>query len=129
MELVSRCTALLNAGDWQSLGALLDEDVEFRDLGHAPDQPETYRGREAARVAAAGWTEVYADWGSEIIECVDRDPWILCDTRWHGRGKGSDIPIDLRVVNAYEIKGGKIARAILTCPDMATALRTAGLSG
>jgi ketosteroid isomerase-like protein len=58
---------------------------------------------------------------AEIYEYIDAHPWVICDARWHG--KGSDLPIDLRVADAYEVKDGKIAQAIVSYPDVATALK------
>ena len=51
----------------------------------------------------------------------------ICDTRSHGKGKGSDV-IDVHFADAYEVKGGKIVRAIVGYPDVATALEAVGLA-
>jgi ketosteroid isomerase-like protein len=84
------------------------------------------RGREAIRLVVAGWIEAYDDFRTEVYEYVDADPWVICDTRWHGKGKGSEMPIDQRVADAYEVKDGKIARAVMSYPDVATALAAVG---
>ena len=50
------------------------------------------------------------------------------DTRWYGRGMGSDVPIGLRAVDAYEVSDGQIVRAVLGYADVATALQDLGLT-
>jgi hypothetical protein len=57
------------------------------------------------------------------------DPWVICDTRWYGKGKGSGMPIEQRVADAYEVKGAKIVRATMSYPDVSTALDALGVQG
>jgi ketosteroid isomerase-like protein len=52
---------------------------------------------------------------------------VICDTRWYGKGKGSGMPIEQRVADAYEVKDGKIVRALMSSPDVARALKAVGL--
>jgi hypothetical protein len=47
---------------------------------------------------------------------------VVCDVRWYGRGRGGDIVIDVRQTDAYEVRDGKVVRAIPAYPDRATAL-------
>jgi hypothetical protein len=51
-----------------------------------------------------------------------RDP-----TRWGGTGKQSAATIDLRTADAYLVKEGKIVRAVLSYPDVETAIKAVGL--
>jgi ketosteroid isomerase-like protein len=46
---------------------------------------------------------------------------VICDTRWYDKGKGSGMPIEQRVADAYEVKDGKIVRAVTSYPDVAAA--------
>jgi ketosteroid isomerase-like protein len=123
-ENVESCAGavLVNAGDWDALFELYQPDVEFRDLQHVPDMPEMLRGLDGVRLVVANWTEVYGEFGAEVNEYVDAHPWVICDTRWHGKAKGSDVPIAIHVADAYEIKDGKIVRAIMSYQDVAAAL-------
>jgi ketosteroid isomerase-like protein len=127
VEVIRRFMASPNAGDWDAMFAWFAPDVELRDLAHAPDVPEVLRGPGAIRLVVASWAETYDEFRTEVYEYVDADPWVICDTRWYGKGKGSGLPIDQRVADAYEIKDGKIARAIMSYPDVATALKALGL--
>lgn len=80
-------------------------------------------GHEGFRALLALWTEAFDEFGADVIEYRDADPWVICDTRWRGRGRDSDV----RVADAYEIKNGKIIRAVFGYSDVATALKAVGL--
>lgn len=124
VEIVRGSNERANAGEWDAvLDELYHADVELRDLRHAPDLPEVVQGREAVRRVLANWIGAYEELGAEIYEFIDADPWVICDSRWYGRGKGSDVPIDVRGADAYELKDGKVARTIIGYPDVATALQ------
>jgi hypothetical protein len=115
VELLRESNVQINAGNWDAAFAMHDADVELRDLRHPPDLPEVLVGLDAVRLAVSQWRDVY--------EYVDAEPWVLCDTRWHGTGRGSDLPIDVRGVDAYEFRVGKVVRMVLGYADMATARR------
>jgi ketosteroid isomerase-like protein len=129
VQLLRRCAELLNVGDWDALFELYHPDVqvEFRDLRPLPDTPEVLRGREGVRRVVAHWSAPYDEFGAEVYQYIDADPWVICDTRWYRKSKGSDIGTDVRFADAYEIKDGKIVRAIIGYPDVATALTAVGL--
>jgi ketosteroid isomerase-like protein len=122
VEIIRRANALANAGDWDALLELYHPDVETRDLQHAPDVPEVTRGLEPLRLVLEHWTDVYDEFGAEVYEYIDAHPWVICDARWYGKGKGSDVPIDIHVADTFEIRDGKIVRAIMSYPDVATAV-------
>jgi ketosteroid isomerase-like protein len=121
VEVIRRFMASPTAGDWDAMFAWFAPDVELRDLQHAPDVAEVLRGPEAIRLVVASWRETYDEFRTEVYEYVDADPWVICDTRWYGKGKGSGMPIEQRVADAYEVKDGKIVRAIMSYPDVAAA--------
>ena len=127
VEIIRQCNVLLNSGDWEGTFALYHPDAELRDLQHAPDLPEVMHGLEGARLMIGQWIEALDEFGAEVYEYIDADPWVVCDTRWHGKGKGSDVPIELRATDAYEVKDGLIVRAIIGYPDVAAALKAVGL--
>jgi len=124
VRLLRRCAELLNVGDWDALSELYDADVEveLRDLQPPPDMPEVLRGREGIRSIVAHWTAPYDEFGAEVYEYVDADPWVVCDTRWYRKSKSSDSPFEVRFADAYEVKRGKIQHAIIGFRDVKTAL-------
>jgi ketosteroid isomerase-like protein len=122
VQLLRRCAELLNVGDWDALFELYhpDAEVEFRDVRPPPEMPEVLRGREGVRHVVAHWTAPYDEFGAEVHQYIDADPWVICDTRWHS--KRSDLLVDVRFADAYEVKDGKVRRAIIGYSDVATAL-------
>jgi ketosteroid isomerase-like protein len=79
------------------------------------------RGHAEVIESMEKWTELFDEWSVEVYEFVDLHPWVVCDLRWRGKGKGSDAEVDWRVADAYEVRDGQIARAIHNFPDLATA--------
>ncbi len=122
LELMREVNASTNAGDWEALLSFFDPGAEWRDLAHASDAPEAVRGRDAIRTLVNQWTDVYEDFGADVREYIDADPWVICDARWYGRGRDSGVSIDLRQADAYELDSGLIVRAVLGYPDAQTAL-------
>ena len=68
------------------------------------------------------WLQAFEQFGIEVFEYLDADPWVVCDVRWFAEGRGSAVGVDLRQADAYELMDGKIIRAVLAYPDAATAL-------
>jgi ketosteroid isomerase-like protein len=127
VEIVRRANALFNAGDFEAGLQAVHPDVVFRDLQNAPDLPEVMRGRDSVLRALAHWLDAYDDFGVEVHEYVDADPWVIADVRWHGKGKGSDLRVDVRQVDMCRVKDGAIVEWIVGYPDMAAALEAARL--
>jgi len=126
VRLLRRCAELLNVGDWDALFELYhpDVDVEFRDLQPPPDIPDVLHGREGVRRIVAHWTAPYDEFGAEVKEYIDADPWVVCDTRWFLRNDGSDPPLEVRFADAYEVEQGMIRRAIIGFRDVEAALES-----
>jgi ketosteroid isomerase-like protein len=128
VEILRRANALFRVGDWDAVLDLYHPDVEFRDLRHAPDLPEVLYGRESVRLALTNWLDAYDEFGAEILgEYIDAHPWVICDTRWYGKGKGSDVPIDVRGADACKVEEGMIVRWTVGYPDVSTALKAVAL--
>jgi ketosteroid isomerase-like protein len=124
VQVLRHCAELLNVGDWDALFELYhaDVEVEFRDVQPPPDIPAVLRGRDGVRRVVAHWTAPYDEFGAEVHEYIDADPWVVCDTHWYAKSKGSAHPTKVRFADAYEVKRGKILRAIIGYPDVAAAL-------
>lgn len=127
VEIVRRSNAPFNEGNSEQLLELYEADIEIRDLQHAPDLPEVPQVVEAARRFLAYWVEPYEEFGAEVLEYRDVDPWVVTGTRWHGRGKGSDVPVEIHSRDAVELRNGKIARMV-GYPDAASALEAVSRS-
>jgi ketosteroid isomerase-like protein len=127
VDIVRRGTALLNEGRWDALFELYHPDVEFCDLRSAVDTPQILRGAQTVRDLLAGWSEAWDDFGSEVYEYFDADPYVICDTRWYGTGRESNVPIDVRQVDVCEVRDGKVIRVTLGYGTKAKALEALGL--
>jgi ketosteroid isomerase-like protein len=128
VELVRRANALGNARHWEGLLGLVDPDIEWRDQMHAPDVPEVLHGIAELRRLMEQWEVAYETLTQEILEYIDADPWVICITRWHGEGKGSTTPVEVRSVDAFEVKDRMITRSFGGYPDLASARRAIGLA-
>jgi ketosteroid isomerase-like protein len=127
VELVRSINAPFNAGEVEGVIGLFHQDAEWCDLNHAPDMPEVARGRAAILALWAQWAEVFDEFKAEVFEYVDADPWVICDSHWYGTGKGSELVVDLHCADAFEVREGKVARAVFGYADVATALKAVGL--
>ena len=104
-------------------------EVEARDLQPPPDMPALVRGREAVVDNLLRWTELFDDWTVEVLEYVDAEPWVICDSRWRATGKGSETPVEWRVAEAHEFRDGKIVREIYGFGDVDEALEAVRAEG
>ena len=132
VELIRRAVESFNGvGDLdpKAFAGYYHPDVEVRDLQHPPDVPETVRGFDAYVAALERWLDLFDRWSLEVHEYVDADPWVVCDTRWRGTGKGSEVEVEWRVADAHEIEGGRIVREIYGFPDVAAALEAVRAEG
>jgi hypothetical protein len=109
--------------DLEALARLFHADAQARDLQHAPDSPELLEGRAAIQAMWDRWLDAMGDWTYDMSEFVDADPWVVCAVHWRATGKGSDVPIDWHVADAYRIEDGQIVGAIFGFPDVETALQ------
>jgi ketosteroid isomerase-like protein len=127
VEVVRRANAAFNRGDYEGAAESFHPEVEFRDLAHAADAPQTLKGTQALLSLLSEWRESFDDFRAEISEYIEAGDHVVCVTRWTGRGKASDAAVDVSQVDVYELQEGKIVRATLAYPDRTTAFEAAGL--
>jgi ketosteroid isomerase-like protein len=128
VELVRRWIACFNAADTEAVIALVHPDIEWRDRMHAPDVPEVVHGSDALEALAAQWEAAYDSLTAEVLDYIDADPWVICVSRWEARTKGG-MAVEVRSVDAYEVKDGKIKRSWGGYPDLHAAQIALGLAG
>jgi ketosteroid isomerase-like protein len=127
VEILRRANAAFNCGDDAAFVEVNAPDAEIRDLANAPDQPHVLRGRDAIQ-ARTLWTAPFDGFGADIEEYTDAGSAVVCAVRWHGRGKGSGLSIDLCQFDVYEVRNGQIVGGILGFKSKSDALEAAGLS-
>jgi ketosteroid isomerase-like protein len=120
VEILQRCAELLNVGDWDAVFELYDPDVRVESRDGEPS--EVLHGREAVQSVVAHWTAPYDEFGAEVQDYIDADPWVVCDTRSSRKDPRDGAPETHHFADAYEVRDGRIVRAILGYADVAAAM-------
>jgi ketosteroid isomerase-like protein len=111
VEVVRRAIALRDAGDWNALPPLLDPEVEFRDAAQVFDVAEVLRGITEVRRAWDEWDAAWPSFTTKVEQCIDLDPWVLCELSWRAEARYTGIPVEReREVHAVEVRDGRITR-------------------
>jgi|SRR5438067_6043440 len=127
VEIMRRISASFNRGDRDGALAHYHPDVEWRDLQHAPDTPESVHGLSALSLIWNQWEEAFDEFGADIEEYIDAGACVVTVTRWRAKGKESGLALDLRTVDVYELANEKVVRVTMGYTDKAAALKAAGL--
>jgi uncharacterized protein len=128
VEILRRVNAAANEGDLAAVAASYAPDVEWRDLQHAPDTPAVVHGIEAVKRIWSAWLDAFPDLQIDILEYINLGDTVVCPTHWHGSGDGSGAPVELHVVDVYELQGGKIVRVAFGYQSKEAALEAIGQS-
>lgn len=113
-------------------GAAFDSGVFAPDLEwilppHSPGFRDVYRGREGFIEFMGTWTEDF-DWSIELESVIDAgDDQAVAVFHQRATGKGSGVPVELRMACLYGLRAGRVVR-IRNFVDPAEALKAAGLS-
>src|SRR4051812_11399362 len=127
VETIRRANGALKRGDRDTALADYHPDIEWNDLAHAPDTPETVHGLPALRAIWDQWEHAFDEFGADIEKYIDAGNYVVALTRWHARGKTSGVVLDLTQADVFEVADGKIVRVTLGYPDTRTALKAVGL--
>jgi ketosteroid isomerase-like protein len=127
VETIRRANEAFKRGERDAALADYHADVEWNDLAHAPDTPQTVRGLPALRAIWDQWEQAFEYIDSDIEEFVDAGRCVVTSARWHARGKGSGLVIDLHQADVYELEDGKVVRVTLGYADLSAALEALGL--
>ena len=102
---------------------LFDADVEW--ITHLVDT-EVTRGVDTVRRFFRTWMAPFAEIGFEWERMTDAGDEVVTITRWHGRGKVSGAPTEVRVHQVWTFREGKIVR-YREYPTWEDALEAVGL--
>ena len=122
VEAIRRANAAFNKGDAIATFADYHPDVEWFDLGNAPDTPQRVQGVAAVRQILEQWNAAFDEFTAEIEEYVDAGDYVVCTTHWRAKGKESAVVVDLHTAEVFEFEDGKVVRATLGYADKAAAL-------
>jgi ketosteroid isomerase-like protein len=123
-ELARRSIDAYNRRDAEALLEELDEEIE---IYAPPELPNggTYRGHQGFLQWLGQWDEAWEEFRVEIerIEFVG-ERYGVVTVRQFGRGAGSGVEVEMRIVQLYEVQGDKAIRIHLY-PDREVALAAA----
>jgi ketosteroid isomerase-like protein len=130
VEIVSRLIEANRSDDFEAtirtFIALCDPDWEYTRVT-AQVEPGTYRGHDDIRRYLTDMAEVWEEWRSEPEEVFEVGPdTVVATVRFHGIGKASGAPVEVRLGFAVTLSDGTIMRA-RTYPSRKEALEAAGL--
>jgi ketosteroid isomerase-like protein len=95
------------AGDREAARDTLDDDVVFI---MPPVDARVARGVDAMERSVESWRRSWNDYSIEIEELIDRGDQVIARLRQRGRGRKSDVDVDLKSAGLYTFRAGKIIR-------------------
>ena len=128
VDTIRRANEAMNRGDRAAALAEYHPDVEWIDLGHAPDAPERVRGLPAVEAIWDQWAEAFDSFGADIEQYVDAGRYVVDVTRWHAKGVDSGVITEVRQADVFELENDKVVRVTLGFPNTSTALKAVGLA-
>jgi ketosteroid isomerase-like protein len=130
VEVLRRANAAFNRGDIEGFLEFVADDIEIEDSKPAPDVPPVAKGKDAIRAFLTAWTDAFSGgFTGEIVEYLDLDEHhVACVVRYSGNEPRSGMQVDLKTVDIWEIRGGRLLRGKVSFPDRDSALRSMGLS-
>ncbi len=109
VEIVRRCYELFAKGDSEGLLEHIDPDIQISEPSQVPGA-STFSGRSEFLQAIDHWAGEFEDFRIDVEQLIDGGDVVVGDTRQHGRGKQSGVPVDIRVVNAFTLRDRKVVR-------------------
>jgi ketosteroid isomerase-like protein len=98
-----------NRGDLDALFALVTDDVEFVVPDTLPNSGR-YAGREGFGAMIGQWGEAWDEFRVEIEELTEDGDAVVVSVVQHGRGRGSGIDAQMRVVHLMRFRNGRLWR-------------------
>lgn len=125
IEILRQGYEAVNRRDFDAVLGIVDPEIEIRDRPEAPD-PAVYRGREGVLAAFDVSAEMFDELQFLPEEFVVGENHVAVAVRLVGRGRGSGVPVEDRIVHLWEIRDGR-AVALQVYSEMADALEAAEL--
>ena len=126
VEIVQRCVAARDRGDYADAWALFDPDV-IVDLSVRPDGRVYHGGPDALR-AMEEWVDRWDDYSYVAEDVLDAGDEVVVLFRESGRGKDSGVTTELVGATVWTLREGRVIR-MKTYTNRTEALEAVGLSG
>ena len=126
VELVRHLIDAFAAGQREELLPLLDPEVVISEWPEAPDA-KTLRGHAGVLEIARSWDETWAWVRTEVDEFVEAGNFVVTYGRTRGKGRGSEVEVEIDAFTVYEVRDGKVTRMEFFI-SKEPALRAAGVT-
>jgi uncharacterized protein len=125
VEIVQRGYEAFARGDIDAALSALDPEIEVRP---APDFPgeDSYHGRAGFLAYTGQWLESWDEYWVIPEQFIDAGDQVVVPYRAVGRGRGSGIDVETRLVHVWTIREGKVVRMEIFS-EFSEALEAAGL--
>jgi ketosteroid isomerase-like protein len=111
IKTIRDAAAAFNRGDVDAWLEYVADDIDYRAIEGAPDDPGPMHGRDAVRAYAQDWLDMFDEFRSEAVELIDAgEDRVIAVTKISGRAKLSGVETDLTYAALYTIRDGKVAR-------------------
>jgi ketosteroid isomerase-like protein len=110
LEIVRRAVEAFLVGDLDGMFALTEPTVEFDNRTEVPDLEGTFVGREGFVGLLAKIYEVFEDYRVEPLRFEASGDRVAVLFRELGRGRGSGIEVDRRIVLRFTLAGENVSR-------------------
>jgi ketosteroid isomerase-like protein len=113
-------------GAWFDSAAVADE-LEWIIAPPGLDGKSVWHGREGFVEFLRTWTEQFENWSIRVERWIDAgDDRVVALTHQSAAGRGSGVPVEMKLGLVYEIEGGRVVR-LRNYFSHAEALEAAGL--
>jgi ketosteroid isomerase-like protein len=108
-DIVRQLMERFEAGDFEGQLELIDPDVVLVEWPEAPDT-KTAHGHAGVRQINESWFEAWEWIRTEVDEFVESGDRVLARGRTSGKGKGSEVEVEIDSFNVYTLRRGKVTR-------------------
>jgi ketosteroid isomerase-like protein len=111
VKTVRHAAEAFNRGDLDSWAEYFTDDIDYRAVEGAPDDPGPIHGKDALRAYVQDWQDTFDDFTSEPVEVIDGgEDDVIAVIRISGHAKLSGVETDLTYAALYTFRDGKVAR-------------------
>jgi ketosteroid isomerase-like protein len=126
VEIVRRAIAAFNERDFSQVPEVFDPEIVI-DLSGNIFNPDVYRGYDGVKRYVETIEEMWDRFEFEVEEVIPVGHAVITATRASGVGRGSGIPVDMRVFQVITLRGGRLLHMTGAFRDRAEAFEAAGL--
>jgi ketosteroid isomerase-like protein len=113
-------------GEWDYLPLAYAENFEWGWSEEFPGLAGVYRDTETPNPRLRAWLSPWAHWAVEVEGYVESGDTVVVLTRYHGRGKGSGVEVNVEGAHVWQWRDGRAVR-LEVFADRQVALASVGL--